>query len=54
MRLFFYPEDHLPTLINQAFDKAAQSASDVLGEMAEDGDLEEDGESKLVINSIYK
>ena len=39
-----YPEDQLPKLINQAFDKAAQSASDVLGEMAEDGDLEEDGE----------
>ena len=31
-------------MINQALDKAAQSASDVLGEMAEDGDLEEDGE----------
>ena len=31
-------------MINQAFDKAAQSASDVLGEMAEDGELEEDGQ----------
>ena len=39
-----FPEDQLPILINQAFDKAAQSASDVLGEMAEDGELEEDGE----------
>ena len=39
-----YPENQLSNLINQAFDKTAQSASDVLGEMAEDGEIEEDGE----------
>ena len=37
-------EKELVPLINQAFDKATQSALDVMEEMAQDGDIEMDGE----------
>lgn len=38
------PSDLLPNLINQAFDRATQSASAVMEEMERDGDVEKDGE----------
>ena len=38
------PKDKLPALINQAFDRATQSASDVMEEMERDGEVQKDGE----------
>jgi general secretion pathway protein E len=37
-------EDYLPAVINQAFDKATQSASDVMEQMAQDGEIERGSE----------
>lgn len=47
VRPILIEEQYLLTIINQAFDKATQSAMDVMEEMAQDGDIELDGEILL-------
>ena len=41
--ILLHPE-YLPDLINKAFDRATQSASDVMQEMEQDGQIEQEGE----------